>query len=121
MSADTVAAAEVALLKALDTGKAPPLALLLRPLYRRELRTKTMDSVIIMEIDKRGYRRYKHRGLRSKFPPPPADTEGIRQALAALISPGFIVQAVKDCGPNVLIYLISGGTNYDNEKNNRCC
>lgn len=75
MSADTVAAAEVALLKALDTGKAPPLALLLRPLYRRELRTKTMDSVIIMEIDKRGYRRYKHRGLRSKFPPPPADTE----------------------------------------------
>lgn len=95
MTAD-VAAAEMALLKALDTGKAPLLAILVRPQYRRELRTRTMDGVIIMEVDKRGYRRYKHHGSRPKLPPPPADTYGIKQALTALISPGFTVQAVDD-------------------------
>lgn len=119
MTAD-VAAAEMALLKALDTGKAPPLAILVLPQYRRELRTRTMDSVIVMEVDKRGYRRYKHRGPRPKLPPPPADAEGIKQALTKLIAPSFTVQAVEDRGPSVSIHLILGGNNYDNEKNNRC-
>lgn len=95
--------AEKALLSALSSG-AFPLKNLLSPIYYREFRTTISGDLIRMEIDKRGFRRYKRRYPWPKYPPPPAHVAEIRDTLNRLLH-GFTVQHVTDCGSFVAVYL----------------
>ncbi len=96
--------AEKALLAALGSG-ASPLDRLLYPQYSRELRTKIIeDGLIRMEIDKRGFRRYKRRYPWPKYLPPPISEADVRNTLNAKIV-GFTVTQVLDAGPFIIVFL----------------
>lgn len=94
----TATQAAAALVDALNRSAraSPALSSLARPKYpMRELRPQVQpDGSVTLSISKQGWE-YKHRGPRPNAPPP-ADTEGIKQALSALIAPGLAVQAVED-------------------------
>lgn len=102
-------AAEDALLEALDTSKAPQLARLIKPPYRRELRTSTAAAGVVMELDKVGFRRYKRRYPFPRYAPPPSDTAAIRAALNAALRPGFTVMEVIDEGKYIKVIMNYGG------------
>lgn len=96
---------ENALLWALKTSTAPVLLTLEMPRYTRELRTRVVDETIVLELDKRGYRRYKRRYPRPCQAPPPANTEGIKSALNHVLPSPFKVVEVTDEGNHVIIIM----------------
>lgn len=99
----TTAAVTAALLAALSTSRVPPLDTLTAPQYLREFCAREVENGITVEVDKRGFRRYKRRGT-PKASPPPADTEGIQQALNQVLAPtGFYIQTVTDRGAHIKI------------------
>lgn len=96
--------AEEALIAALGAG-ASPLRQLLCPQYGRELRSTVIaDGLVRMEVDKRGFRRYKRRYPWPKYPPPPISEAKVRDCLNVLIS-DFDIVAVKDCGSYIEVYM----------------
>lgn len=107
MTTNLIIKAEMALIDALSVG-ASRLNKLLCPQYSRELRTTVVDGNLIrMEVDKRGFRRYKRRYPWPKYPPPPISEAKVKDAFNELI-PDFTVTAVKDCGSYIMIFLIGG-------------
>jgi len=102
-AASTLIAAEDALLEALSSSRAPPLIQLAIPLYRREFRSQiTVEGEIVLNLDKRGYRRYKARPRKTS--PPPVDTDAIRDTFNnALAASPFYVSMVTDEGLNIKI------------------
>lgn len=99
----------VALLGVLNASRSPPLTLLEQPHYLRELCPHSnADDSFTIEIDKRGYRRYKRR-CKPKFPAYPVDIEGIKTALnVALNSTGLQITEVVDCGEYIKIIMKEG-------------
>lgn len=95
--------AEKALIAALGAG-ASPLNRLLCPQYGRELRSTVIADKIRMNVDKRGFRRYKRRYPWPKYPPPPISEAKIKEALNEQIL-DFDIVAVKDCGSYVEVYM----------------
>lgn len=104
MTIEVITKAEEVLIAALGAG-ASPLNRLLCPQYGRELRSTVIaDGLVRMEVDKRGFRRYKRRRPWPKYPPPPISEAKIKEALNELIS-DFDIVAVKDCGSYIEVYL----------------
>lgn len=103
MGGEKILKAEKALIAALGAG-ASPLNRLLCPQYGRELRSTVIEDKIRMEIDKKGFRRYKRRRPWPKYPPPPISEAEVMAALNKALS-GFVITAVKDCGSYIEVYL----------------
>lgn len=99
-----MAEAEDTLLEALSFSRAYPLNQLHTPHYSRELRTRTHNDMVIMEIDKRGFQRYKRRWPYPQYPPLAIDAKAIQAALNTAFEPrGLYISAINDCGQYIEI------------------
>ena len=105
----TEAEAVTALVEALDRSRStratPALSILARPRYPlRELRPETLPggSSVMLSISKWGWH-YKRKTPRPSKTPPPADTDAIRAALNAALSPGLSITAAVDHGEYITI------------------
>lgn len=98
--------AENAVLEALRISGASPLGLEF-PMYRRELRAEEMleGNLIAIQLDKKGYRRYKNR-YRKKSAPPPAEKARIKKCFNSTFD-RFRVLSVQDCGDHIKIIMES--------------
>ena len=101
----TLTAAEEAVLSAMNGSTAPALAGLNRPQYRRELRTRYAGNCIVIELDKRGCRRYKRR-KKPVFPPLPVFLDGIQAAFNAAFPETLTVTHIRDCGNYIKLYIV---------------
>ena len=99
--------AEQVVLGALASGS-PPFRLLAQPQYARELCTRfnEADGTLTMEIDKRGFRRYKRRYPYPAYPPPTVDCQQLLDAFNKAIQPhGLEVVRLNDCNRYIKIEL----------------
>lgn len=91
--------AENAVLEALQISGASPLGLEFS-MYRRELRAELLErNLVAIQLDKKGYRRYKNR-YRKKGAPPPAEKTRIMNYFNSTID-RFRVLSVQDCGDHI--------------------
>ena len=99
--------AEQVVLGALASGS-PPFRLLAQPQYARELCTRfdEADGTLTMEIDKRGFRRYKRRYPYPAYPPPAVDCQKLLDAFNEFFQlHGLEVATVTDCGKWIQIQI----------------